>query len=165
MVKTKKTKKTSMSMGDDIALSCMFKENFEENLKEYTSQLEKIRNEQEIKFTKYEAEYNDVLNASYIEIGKEFIKAVKLQPYFSLKEAMSNEVNRTALNKKKDYNVLIKSNKEIYFKVLSFIAEDELVSEAISNYITELMLEDKEQVEDISAEGVIASETISGEGL
>lgn len=158
MVKTKKTKKTSMSMGDDIALSCMFKENFEVSLKEYTSQLEKVRDEQETKFAKYEAEYNDVLDDNYVEIAKGFLEAIKLQGYPTLKEAMRNESNRAALNKKKDYSVLIKSNNDIYNKVLSFIAQDELVSEAISNFITEVMLEDKVQAEEDTTTESIAEE-------
>ena len=152
-------KKTSFNIGDDVALTSMYEENFKDQLEQYKNELEKQKKEQEMKFNQYESDFNDILIEDYADLGKSFLEAVKLQGYPSLKDAMSVEANRIALNKKKDFRVLLTENKEIYNKVLFFIAHDELVSEAIASYVTELMLSNKED------KGEVASVADIGEKL
>ncbi len=153
-------KKANLPFGSDIAGVSLFQEDFDRKLAECKAKLENDRKEKMAKFAEFEAQYSDTCAEGYKEIFLKLIKILGLEPFPELKEAMQNEKIVQALNRSKKFEVIFADEKAAIEKVLDFLAEDELVREALMEKVKAVRKEYGFDTEETAAEEISESEII-----
>lgn len=144
MVSKKKSGKALL--GVEVAELSRFNEDFDEAMREFKERLEAKRLERQKAFKEYEKQYQKAKDENYRILGVEFLKALGLDNFGSLKELMSDKENQKALNAKKDFAILFEKNNKFIRKVFSFIANDELVRTALDEFIEEQKAKEAERL-------------------
>lgn len=158
----KKKNVKSGGLGTEIGLNGRYKEDFEAAMREMRLKLEAERAEKQKKLKEFEDNYNVALDDNYRKICPVLLKAIGVDIYPSFNELLSRPELLEILDKENDFSAVFVSDNDLVKKVASFIASDEIVKEALKEYIDGFDQNKKSKIDEESDSNVAETESEPG---
>lgn len=158
----KKKNAKSGGLGTEIGLNGRYKEDFEAAMRETRLRLEAERAEKQKKLKEFEDSYNVALEDNYRKICPVLLKSMGIDIYPSFNELLSRPELLEILDKKNDFSAVFVSDNDFLKDVASFIGSDEIVKEALKEYINSLNHNKKSETEQESEVSETETESVSG---
>lgn len=159
----KKKNVKSGGLGTDIGLSGRYKEDFDAAMREMRLKLEAERAEKQKKLKEYEDSYNAALEDNYRKICPVLLKSIGINIYPSFSELLSRPDLLEILDAKNDFSAVFVSDNDFVKNVASFIGSDEIVKEALREYVDSLSQDKKSETKQESE--INAAETEPEPGI
>ena len=153
----KKKNAKSGGLGTEIGLNGRYKEDFEAAMRETRLKLEAERAEKQKKLKEFEDSYNVALEDNYRKICPVLLKSIGINIYPSFSELLSRPDLLEILDAKNDFSAVFVSDNDFVKNVASFIGSDEIIKEALREYVDSLSQDKKSETKQESE--VNAAET------
>lgn len=153
----KKKNAKSGGLGTEIGLNGRYKEDFEAAMRETRLKLEAERAEKQKKLKEFEDSYNAALEDNYRKICPVLLKSIGINIYPSFSELLSRPDLLEILDAKNDFSAVFVSDNDFVKNVASFIGSDEIIKEALREYVDSLSQDKKSETKQESE--VNAAET------
>ena len=141
----KKKNAKSGGLGTEIGLNGRYKEDFEAAMRETRLKLEAERAEKQKKLKEFEDSYNAALEDNYRKICPVLLKSIGINIYPSFSELLSRPDLLEILDAKNDFSAVFVSDNDFVKNVASFIGSDEIIKEALREYVDSLSQDKKSE--------------------
>ena len=141
----KKKNAKSGGLGTEIGLNGRYKEDFEAAMRETRLKLEAERAEKQKKLKEFEDSYNAALEDNYRKICPVLLNSIAINIYPSFSELLSRSDLLEILDAKNDFSAVFVSDNDFVKNVASFIGSDEIIKEALREYVDSLSQDKKSE--------------------